>query len=95
MTKKQVGKERVYLAYTSILLFITKDVRTGTQAGQEAQLMQMCAVTACIRVFSRGGAHAHGFVCTCEQRFKVVIKCLPPLLFLNIAVVELVALSWT
>jgi hypothetical protein len=27
MTKKQVGKERVYLAYTSTLLFITK----GTQ----------------------------------------------------------------
>jgi hypothetical protein len=36
MTKKQVGEERVYLAYTSILLFITKEVRTGTQAGQEA-----------------------------------------------------------
>ena len=27
MTKKQVGEERVYLAYTSILLFITKEVR--------------------------------------------------------------------
>jgi hypothetical protein len=36
MTKKQVGEERVYLAYTSILLFITKEVRTGTQAGQNA-----------------------------------------------------------
>jgi hypothetical protein len=37
MTKKQVEEERVYLAYTSILLFITKkEVRTGTQAGQEA-----------------------------------------------------------
>jgi hypothetical protein len=36
MTKKQVGEERVYLAYTSILLFITKEVRTGTQAGQKA-----------------------------------------------------------
>jgi hypothetical protein len=35
MTKKQTGEERVYLAYTSILLFITK-VRIGTQAGQEA-----------------------------------------------------------
>jgi hypothetical protein len=31
MTKKQVGEERVYSAYTSILLFITKEVRTGTQ----------------------------------------------------------------
>jgi hypothetical protein len=37
MTKKQVGEERVYLAYTSILLSITKEVRTGTQAGQEAE----------------------------------------------------------
>jgi hypothetical protein len=36
MTKKQVGEERVYSAYTSILLFITKEVRTGTQAGQKA-----------------------------------------------------------
>jgi hypothetical protein len=36
MTKKQVGEERVYSAYTSMLLFITKEVRTGTQAGQEA-----------------------------------------------------------
>ena len=36
MTKKQVGEERVYSAYTSTLLFITKEVRTGTQAGQEA-----------------------------------------------------------
>jgi hypothetical protein len=36
MTKKQVREERVYSAYTSTLLFITKEVRTGTQAGQEA-----------------------------------------------------------
>ena len=36
MTKKQVGEERVYSAYTSALLFITKKVRTGTQAGQDA-----------------------------------------------------------
>jgi hypothetical protein len=51
MTKKQVVEERVYSAYTSILLlgrkwFIQlilpcccsspKEVRTGTQAGQEA-----------------------------------------------------------
>jgi hypothetical protein len=40
MTKKQLGEERVYSAYTSILLFITKEVRTRTQAGQEAELMQ-------------------------------------------------------
>jgi hypothetical protein len=33
MTKKQVGEERVYWSYTSILMFITKEVRTGTQGG--------------------------------------------------------------
>jgi hypothetical protein len=33
MAKKQIREERVYSAYTSILLFITKEVRTGTQAG--------------------------------------------------------------
>jgi hypothetical protein len=40
MTKKQVGEERVYSAYNSILLFVTKEVRTGTQIGQEQELMQ-------------------------------------------------------
>jgi hypothetical protein len=33
MTKKQVGDERVYSAYNSMLLFINKEVKTGTQAG--------------------------------------------------------------
>jgi hypothetical protein len=37
MTKKQVGEERVYSAYNSILLFIIKDDRTGIQAGQKAE----------------------------------------------------------
>ena len=36
MTKKQVGEERVYSAYNSILLFITKEGSNGTQTGQEA-----------------------------------------------------------
>jgi hypothetical protein len=36
MTKKQVGEERVYSAYISIVLLITKGCRTGTQAGQKA-----------------------------------------------------------
>jgi hypothetical protein len=40
ITKKQVGEERVYSAYTSILLFINKEVRTETKAGQEQELMQ-------------------------------------------------------
>jgi hypothetical protein len=51
MTKKQVGEERVYSAYNSILLFITKEVRTGTQAGQEtgadAEAMERCSLLAC------------------------------------------------
>jgi hypothetical protein len=51
MTKKQVGEERVYSPYTSILLFITKEVRTRTQAGQEAradsEAMEGCSLLAC------------------------------------------------
>jgi hypothetical protein len=50
MTKKQVGEERVYLAYTSILLFITKEVRTGTQAGQEAEAMDGCSLLTCLKM---------------------------------------------
>jgi hypothetical protein len=46
MTKKQVGEERVHL------LFITKEVRTGTQAGQEAgadaEAMEECSLLACL-----------------------------------------------
>ena len=46
MTKKQVGEERVYTAYNSILLLNTTEVRTGTQAGQEAgtdaEAMERC-----------------------------------------------------
>jgi hypothetical protein len=52
MTKKQVGEERVYSAYTSTLLFITKEVKTGTQAGQEAgadtEAMEGCSLLACL-----------------------------------------------
>ena len=43
MAKKQAGEERVYLAHTSALLFITVEVRTRTQnrAGTRRQeLMQ-------------------------------------------------------
>jgi hypothetical protein len=51
MTKKQVGEERVYSTYTSTLLFITKKVRTETQAGQEAgadaEAMEGCSLLAC------------------------------------------------
>jgi hypothetical protein len=49
MTKKQVGEKRIYSAYT--LLFITKEVRTGTQAGQEAgadaEATEGCFLLAC------------------------------------------------
>ena len=52
MTKKQVGEERVYSAYTSMLLFITKEVRTGTQAGQgagaDAEVMEGCSLLDCL-----------------------------------------------
>jgi hypothetical protein len=51
MTKKQVGEEKVYSAYTSILLFISKEVRTGTQAGLKAgpdtEAMEGCSLLAC------------------------------------------------
>jgi hypothetical protein len=52
MTKKQVGgKGRDYSAYNSILLFITKEVRIGTQTGQEAgadaEAMEGCSLLAC------------------------------------------------
>jgi hypothetical protein len=52
MTKKQVGEKRLYLAYTSMLLFITKGVRTGTQAGQDAEAdaeaMEGCSLLVCL-----------------------------------------------
>jgi hypothetical protein len=52
MTKKQIGEERVYSAHTSTLLFITKEVRTETQAGQEAgadaEAMKECCLLACL-----------------------------------------------
>jgi hypothetical protein len=51
VTKNQIREERVYSAYTSILLFITKEVRTGTQAGQEAgadaEATEGCSLLAC------------------------------------------------
>jgi hypothetical protein len=51
MTKKQVGEERVYSAYTFILLLITKGCRTGTQAAQkagaDAEVMEECSLLAC------------------------------------------------
>jgi hypothetical protein len=51
MTKRQVGEERVYSAYTSILLFISKEVKTGTQANQkagaDAEAMEGCSLLAC------------------------------------------------
>jgi hypothetical protein len=52
MTKKQVGEERVYSAYISILLLVTKGCRTGTQAGQkagdDAEAMEGCSLLACL-----------------------------------------------
>ena len=46
MTEKQVGEERVYLAYTFMCCLSPKKVRTETQAGQEvgadAEAMEGC-----------------------------------------------------
>jgi hypothetical protein len=53
MTKKQVGEERVYSAYTSILLFITKEVRSGTQAGADVEAMEGCSLLACFPWFGQ------------------------------------------
>jgi hypothetical protein len=52
MTKKQVGEERVYLAYTSILLFITKGSQdwnsSRSEAGADAEAMEGCTLLACL-----------------------------------------------
>ena len=40
MTKKQVGKKRVYSAYNYILLFIIKEVRTELKQVRKQELMQ-------------------------------------------------------
>jgi len=51
MTKKKVGEERVYSAYTSTLRSSPKEVKTGTQAAQEAgadaEAMKGCFLLAC------------------------------------------------
>ena len=63
MTKKQVGEERLYSAYTSILLFITKEVRTGMQAGQEAgadaEAMERCSLLACFPWLAQPALHGY------------------------------------
>jgi len=51
MTKKQVGEERVYSAYTSTLLFITKGSQEGNsrsqEAGADAEAMEGCHLLTC------------------------------------------------
>jgi hypothetical protein len=49
MTKKQVGEERVYSAYTSILLFITKGSQDWNSGRSEshAEAMEGCSLLAC------------------------------------------------
>jgi hypothetical protein len=51
MTKKQVGEERVYPAYTSMLLFITKGSQdwksSRSGAGADAEAMEECFLLAC------------------------------------------------
>jgi hypothetical protein len=50
MTKKQVGEERHYSAYTSRLLFITtgsQDWNSGQKAGADAEAMEGRSLLAC------------------------------------------------
>jgi hypothetical protein len=42
MTKKQVEEERVYSAYTSTLMLITKGTQAGQKAGVDAEAMEGC-----------------------------------------------------
>jgi hypothetical protein len=50
MTKKQLGRKGFIQLTIPTLLFITKEVRTGTQAGQEAgadaEAMEGCSLLA-------------------------------------------------
>jgi hypothetical protein len=54
MTKKQVGEERVYSAYTSTLLFITKGSQDknsegrNLEAGAYAEAMEGCCLLDCL-----------------------------------------------
>jgi hypothetical protein len=51
ITKKKLGRKGFIQLTLSTLLFITKEVRTGTQAGQEAgadaEAMEGCSLLAC------------------------------------------------
>jgi len=51
MTKKQIGEERAYSVYFHIAVSSPKEVRTGTQAGQEvgadAEAMEGCFFLDC------------------------------------------------
>jgi hypothetical protein len=52
MTKKQFGEERVYSAYTSIMLFITKGSQDWNSsragAGADAEAMERYSLLACL-----------------------------------------------
>lgn len=65
MTKKKVGEGRVYLAYPSTLLFITEEVRTGIQTGQDPGVHEL------IQRPWRGAAYClapHGFLSLLSYR---------------------------
>jgi hypothetical protein len=50
MTKKKVGEERVYSAYTFMLLFITKESQdwNSSRSGADAEAMEGCSFLACL-----------------------------------------------
>jgi hypothetical protein len=50
MTKKKVGEERVYSAYTSMLLFISKGIQdwNSNRSGADAEAMEGCSFLDCL-----------------------------------------------
>lgn len=49
MTKKQVGEERVYVAYTSFIIKVRTGAQTGRdlEAGDDVEAMEECCLPAC------------------------------------------------
>ena len=82
MTKKQIEEEKVYSPYISTLLFITKEVRTGTQAGQEAEAdaeaMEGCSLLACFPWFAQPALLQNPSLPT--QEWHHPQRVLPPLI---------------
>jgi hypothetical protein len=57
MTMQQVDRERVYLAYTSILLFIIEGTQTGQdpRGRDDTEVMEGCCFVACFTWLAHPG----------------------------------------